>query len=124
MNLGWCDVCLDVKDIKEARAFYENLGFKAVEGSQEDNYFIMVNDSARVGLYQGCFEGFMLNFRGGDVMANAKQLKEKGLLVDSEAEESDGSVGATVIDPDGNIIYLNTHPSELNEEYQKKVAVL
>ncbi len=28
-------------------------------------------------------------------------------------KEPDGSIGATVEDPDGNLIYFNTHPNEL-----------
>ena len=124
MNLGWCDVCINVQDLEESRSFYETLGMEAVEGNFEEGYFVMVKDSARIGLYKGHGVGFMFNFRGGDVMTNAEALKTKGLVFDSGPTiEKDGSAGATVFDPDGNIIYLNTHPDELEPDYQKKVRV-
>jgi len=66
----------------------------------------------------------MLNFRGGDVMQNVEALTEKGLEFDSGPTlEKDGSAGAMITDPDGNTIYLNTHPDELDPAYQKKVLI-
>jgi hypothetical protein len=51
----------------------------------------------------------MLNFRDADVFAVAGELKRRGIQMKSDAaRESDGSVGATFEDPDGNLIYLNT----------------
>ena len=32
MDLGWCDVCLNVQDVAVTRAFYEKLGFRVVDG--------------------------------------------------------------------------------------------
>lgn len=125
MNLGWLDVCLNVEDVAVSRTYYEKLGFQTVEGNADEGYWVMTNGTARIGLYTGAFEGFMLNFRGEDVMANAEALAAKGLAIDSgPALETDGSAGATLIDPDGNIIYLNTHPSERDPAYQKKIGVL
>lgn len=125
MNLGWCDVCLNVQDLATTRTFYEKLGMKAVEGNAQDGYWIMTNGTARIGLYKGHIDGFMLNFRGGDVMQNVEALTEKGLEFDSGPTlEKDGSAGAMITDPDGNTIYLNTHPDELDPAYQKKVGVL
>ena len=125
MNLGWCDACLNVKNLKSSRAFYEELGLKVAEGNWEDKYFVMYNGAIRIGLYEGHFEGFMVNFRGGDVLANAKLLEEKGLTLQGDLNvEQYESNAATFLDPDGNIIFLNTHPDELSAEYQKKIGVL
>lgn len=125
MNLGWCDVCLNVQDLQASREFYEKLGLEAVDGSEKSGYWLMVKGATRIGLYHAAFEGLMLNFRGGDVMANGQALQASGLALDSGPEiESDGSAGAMLKDPDGNLIYLNTHPDELDPDYQKKVGIL
>lgn len=125
MKLGWCDVCLNVQDLAASRTFYEKLGLRAVEGNAEDGYWVMANASARVGIYTGAFEGFMLNFRGGDVMANAKALQANGITFESGPTAVEGGGGsASLRDPDGNIIFLDTHPDELDPEYQKKIGVL
>ena len=124
MKLGWCDVCVDVKDLKVSRDFYESLGFRVAEGSYDKSYFVMRQGSARIGRYQGHIERMMLNFRGGDVAANAKALKAKGLVFEDEvAVGEDGSKSLALNDPDGNIIFLDTHPTELEPDYQKKIGV-
>jgi len=125
MKLGWCDVCLNVQDLETSRKFYEILGLEVVEGDAKRKYYVLKNDSIRVGIYKEAFEGFMLNFRGGDVLANSAILKERGLEFYSEPTEGkDGGASATILDPDGNMIFLDTHPDELEPEYQKKVGVL
>jgi len=125
MKLGWCDVCLNVKDLEASKNFYETLGLEIVEGNAEQKYYVLKNDSVRVGLYKEAFEGFMLNFRGGDVLANSAILKEKGLeFYSGPTEGKEGGASATILDPDGNMIFLDTHPVELSPEYQKKVGVL
>ena len=125
MELGWCDICLNIKDLKASRTFYEKLGFKIAEGNKEDKYFVMYNQKARIGLYEGHFEGFMINFRGGDVKANVKTLQDNGLSLTSDLKETeDGSIAATLYDPDGNMIFLNTYPVEKDEAHQKKIGVI
>ena len=125
MKLGWCDVCLNVEDLEASKNFYETFGFEVVEGDVKRKYYVMKNGTARIGLYKEAFEGFMLNFRGGDVLANSAELKEKGVDFHSGPEEGkDGGASAMILDPDGNMIFLDTHPDELEPEYQKKVGVL
>lgn len=125
MNLGWCDVCLNVEDLDASRKFYEKLGLQLVEGNEDDGYFVLYNDAIRIGLYKGHFEGFMFNFRGGDVLENARALQEKGLVLESgPTPGKEGGGSATLHDPDGNIIFLDTHPDELDLAYQKKIGVL
>ena len=57
MKLGAFPVCLSVKDIKSSKEYYEKLGFNAFAGSMAQNYQIMKNDNARIGLFQGMFQG-------------------------------------------------------------------
>lgn len=50
MRLGNFSVSLTVKDIAASRAFYEKLGFRARGGNQAQNWLIMQNDTATIGL--------------------------------------------------------------------------
>jgi len=125
MKLGWCDVCINVKDLEASKKFYETLGLEVMEGNAEQGYFVLKNDAVRIGLYKGHFEGFMFNFRGGDVLTNSAALKERGLeFYSGPTEGKEGGASATILDPDGNMIFLDTHPDELSPEYQKKVGVI
>lgn len=62
MQLGNFSVSLAVKDIAVSRAFYEKLGFTVWGGDQEQNWLILKNGSAVVGLFQGMFERNILTF--------------------------------------------------------------
>ena len=57
IKLGAFSVSLSVKDLTVSKKFYENLGFQQFAGSMEQNYLIMKNDKAIIGLFQGMFEG-------------------------------------------------------------------
>jgi len=65
MKLGAFSISLSVKDLKTSKEFYEKLGFSAFAGSMEQNYLIMKNDNALIGLFQGMFEGNILTFNPG-----------------------------------------------------------
>lgn len=113
MQLGWCEICLNVRSIDRSLAFYTELGFRQVGGSVRHGWAVLAYGACRIALYEGHIDRNMLNFRGGDVEAIARMLKEKGIALASDASrEADGSVGATVEDPDGNLLYFNTHPDE------------
>jgi catechol 2,3-dioxygenase-like lactoylglutathione lyase family enzyme len=113
MELGWCDVCLPVKDVTASRDFYSKLGFRVVEGKIEEGWQVMTNDDLRVGLYKGHTDEMMLNFRGGDVFANAEALKAKELVFEKgPVLERDQSAAVILRDPDGNAIFLTTAPGE------------
>lgn len=114
INLGRFELCLSVRDIKKSLAFYEKLDFQKVEGDLEEGWVILQQGNTRLGLYSGHFEKNLLNFRGGDVFGIAHAFKERGLTLKSDAAvEPDGSAGATIEDPDGNLIYFNTYPDEM-----------
>jgi predicted enzyme related to lactoylglutathione lyase len=122
MQLGAFSVSLSVKDIHVSKTFYENLGFSVFAGDLEKNYLIMKNGNSLIGLFQGMFEGNILTFNPGwdenahkltefsDIRAIQKEIKSKGIKLESEAEEtSTGPASLMVMDPDGNAILLDQH---------------
>ncbi|AOM80251.1 VOC family protein [Pedobacter steynii] len=122
MKLGAFSISLSVKDINASKSFYENLGFRVFAGSLEQNYLIMKNGNALVGLFQGMFENNILTFNPGwdenaanlpsfdDVRTIQKQLKDKGVSIMGEADESSsGPASFMVTDPDGNTILFDQH---------------
>ncbi len=120
MDLGWCDVCLRVASAKASREFYEKLGFRRVEGDDDDGWAVMTNGEVRLGLYHPEHmgeSGFSLNFRGGDVVANVKALQEKGLTITKGPVQGQrGGWSAWLHDPDGNTVFLDTEPGEAKLE--------
>lgn len=128
MKLGAFSMSLSVKDLKTSKEFYEKLGFNAFAGSMEQNYFIMKNENALIGLFQGMFQGNILTFNPGwdenagnienfdDIREIQKQLKNIGLKLISEADETtEGPASLMLTDPDGNVILLDQHRNELHK---------
>ena len=122
MKLGAFSISLSVKDLKKSEEFYKKLGFTAFAGSMGQNYLIMKNDKALIGLFQGMFQGNILTFNPGwdenaknlenfdDIREIQKQLKSSGLLLTSEADEkTEGPASLMLTDPDGNVILLDQH---------------
>jgi len=124
MKLGAFSVSLNVKDINVSKSFYENLGFQQLGGDITQNWLIMKNEDCIIGLFQGMFEKNILTFNPGwnqnaenvepftDVRDLQKQLKEKGINLLTEADEStEGPAYITIEDPDGNQILIDQHRS-------------
>jgi catechol 2,3-dioxygenase-like lactoylglutathione lyase family enzyme len=122
MKLGAFSISLAVKDLQASKIFYENLGFTAFAGKMEMNYLIMKNGNALVGLFQGMFPNNILTFNPGwdenanlqesfdDVRAIQKQLKNKNIKLDTEADESTtGPASIMLTDPDGNVVLFDQH---------------
>jgi catechol 2,3-dioxygenase-like lactoylglutathione lyase family enzyme len=122
MKLGAFSISLSVKDLKTSKEFYEKLGFNAFAGSVEQNYLIMKNDNALIGLFQGMFQGNILTFNPGwnenakniekfeDIRDIQKRFKNSGLTLTSEADEkTKGPASLMLSDPDGNVILLDQH---------------
>lgn len=122
MKLGAFSVSLSVKDIRASKQFYENLGFVVFGGGLDQNYLIMKNGNALIGLFQGMFEGNILTFNPGwdenahnmeefdDVRSIQRQLKNKGISINPEADEnSSGPASFMVTDPDGNLLLFDQH---------------
>ena len=121
-TLGAFSVSLAVKDLAASREFYEKLGFKEVGGEAAQNWLILRNGSVTIGLFQGMFEQNILTFNPGwdaqaqpvaeytDVREHQRRLKEKGLILASEADEStNGPASLMLMDPDGNPILIDQH---------------
>ncbi len=122
MKLGAFSISLSVKDLQASKEFYEKLGFSVFAGSMEQNYLILKNGNALIGIFKGMFEGNILTFNPGwdenakniedfdDVRAIQKQLKKDNIPLISEADENtSGPASLMLKDPDGNIILLDQH---------------
>ena len=122
MELGAFSISLAVKDIEASKRFYEKLGFTIFAGDQSQNWLIMKNGEYAIGLFQGMFEKNMLTFNPGwdsdaqqlkaftDVRELQRQLKDRGIALMSEADESStGPASFMTVDPDGNPILFDQH---------------
>jgi len=122
MKLGAFSISLNVKDIHKSKRFYESLGFVEFGGNIEMNYLIMKNENTLIGLFQGMFNNNILTFNPGwdsnantleqfdDVRDIQKQLRDKGLKLENEADEqSNGPASIMISDPDGNSILIDQH---------------
>ncbi len=122
MKVGAFSVSLNVKDLAASQQFYEQIGFTVFAGSMKQQYLIMKNGNALIGLFHGMFSKTILTFNPGwdenaqkldgfdDVRKIQQQLKSKGVKLDTEADEqSKGPASITLTDPDGNSILFDQH---------------
>ena len=122
MELGTFSVSLAVKDIEASKLFYEKLGFAVFMGNQSQKWLILKNGDHVIGLFQGMFDKNVLTFNPGwnsdaqklkeftDVRALQRQLKDRGLTMSAEADESTtGPASFMIVDPDGNTILVDQH---------------
>ena len=122
MELGAFSISLKVKDIKKSVEFYEKLGFTYKAGNIDQNWIVLKNGNTVIGLFQGFIEENTLTFNPGwdqsasevnpftDVREIQKKLKEKGMKVDREANETTkGPEYIVLTDPDGNSILIDQH---------------
>jgi predicted lactoylglutathione lyase len=122
LEFGNFSVSLAVKDIKASMAFYQKLDFKQVGGKLEQNWVVLQNGTARIGLFQGMFEKNILTFNPGwtkdketmtdfqDVRELQRTLKARGLTLAPEADvTTTGPAYFEVSDPDGNTLLVDQH---------------
>ena len=122
MSLGAFSISLAVKDLAASSDFYEKLGFKVAGGDAQQNWLIMKNGDNVLGLFQGMFKENILTFNPGwdqngndldsfaDVREIQRELKEQGIKLDSEADDSTtGPASIMLTDPDGNQILIDQH---------------
>jgi catechol 2,3-dioxygenase-like lactoylglutathione lyase family enzyme len=127
MKLGAQSISLNVKDLKTSKVFYENMGFTVLGGDIDQNYLIMKNGNALIGLFQGMFEGNIITFNPGwdesgqntdpfdDVREIQAQLESNGISLDMKADENtQGPASIMLKDPDGNVILIDQHRESLN----------
>lgn len=122
MELGNFSVSLAVKDIEASKQFYEKLGFTVFCGDQSQNWLMMKNGELNIGLFQGMFDKNVLTFNPGwnhaaqavtdftDIRELQRQLKNRGITMITEADESStGPAAFMIVDPDGNPILVDQH---------------
>ncbi len=122
MDLGTFSISLAVKDLSASRVFYEKLGFTMIGGDPAQNWLILRNGDATIGLFQGNLEQNVMTFNPGwsrngehpevftDIRDLQKQLKAEGLTLMSEVDESTtGPASLMIVDPDGNTILIDQH---------------
>jgi lactoylglutathione lyase len=122
MDLGTFSISLSVKDIDASRAFYERFGFEVFGGDATQNWLILKNSTAVIGLFQGMFEKNTLTFNPGwdsnatrldaftDIRELQRHLKAHGVELATEADENTtGPASFVAIDPDGNPILVDQH---------------
>lgn len=122
MNLGTFSVSLAVKDIRASEAFYTKLGFSKMGGDIEQNWLILSNGTATIGLFQGMFDSNILTFTPGwnadmtpadpfdDVRDIQKQLEAEGIELQSRVDADSTGPGHFMLrDPDGNTILVDQH---------------
>ncbi len=122
LPLGAFSVSLAVKDLEASRAFYEKLGFEPVGGDAAQNWLVLRNDHAIIGLFKGMFESNILTFNPGwgtskeelaefkDVRELQRELKQRGIALIQETDPSGEGIGSVVLaDPDGNVILIDQH---------------
>ena len=122
MKLGNFCICLTVKDLAVARAFYEKFGFAPVSGDATKGWLVLKNEDTKIGLFQGMFEKNMLCFNPGwdsnaqplaeftDVREIQRELVARGIALDARADETTtGPAYIMATDPDGNPILIDQH---------------
>lgn len=122
MKLGAFSVSLRVRNLAASRAFYEKLGFEAFGGNADQNWLILKNGDAVVGLFEGMLEENMLTFNPGwnqearpepgtgNVRDLQRHLRREGVALLTETDENGTGPGHFMLrDPDGNLILVDQH---------------
>lgn len=109
MELGRFSVSLNVKDIKKSKEFYLGLGFEVIAGVEDQNWLILGNGDAKIGIFQGMFENNIMTFNPKDIKPIHKLLDEQGIEYSRQFEGEDYPKMAAFKDPDGNDILIDQH---------------
>lgn len=111
-----------MKDLAASREFYRKLGFEPAGGNLSQNWLILRNGSATIGLFCGMFERNLLTFNPGwdaqcaaleqftDVREIQRQLEADGVTPVKRADDGgSGPDSFVVVDPDGNPVLVDQH---------------
>lgn len=98
------------------------MGFTYKGGNIDQNWIVLKNENAVIGLFQGMFEGNIITFNPGwdgnaqnleafdDVRTIQEHLRNEGIALTSESgKQSEGPAYITLTDPDGNNILIDQH---------------
>ena len=123
LDLGAFSVSLNVADLEASQRFYEALGFVVTGGDADQNYLILRNGEAMLGLFHQVFEGGnILTFNPGltgrmervreftDVREIEQRLRDAGVEIGDAVAPDAGDRGPahiTLTDPDGNAILID-----------------
>src|SRR5262249_29305081 len=106
---------LNVSDMKQSLAFYENiLGFKRAEWG--DDNFTSINKD-KTGIYlcksgQGNAGTWIWIGFGGDIFKLHEQLKSKNVIIKLPPTNFSWAYEMQIEDPDGHILRFGTDPNE------------
>jgi len=115
MNTGTFSLSLAVSDIDKSLTFYSQMGFTVIDGGHTNPGFpdsetmkwrILENESVKLGLFQGMFEGNILTFNPSDVKSIFEKLKING---NTFVQELNGGNVCMLQDPDGNMLMFEQH---------------
>lgn len=121
MRLGAFSISLNVIDLKKSHAFYEKLGFRVIGGVLDQNWLIMKNGDAVIGLFEGVIDANILTFNPGfnqegkahdpfeDVRQIHRKLREEGIDHQAIIHKPEGPAHLKLVDPDGNHILIDQH---------------
>lgn len=115
MNTGTFSLSLAVSDIDKSLTFYSQMNFTVIDGghinpgfpdSETMKWRILENESVKLGLFQGMFEGNILTFNPSDVKSIFEKLKNNG---NTFVQELNGGNVCMLQDPDGNMLMFEQH---------------
>jgi catechol 2,3-dioxygenase-like lactoylglutathione lyase family enzyme len=109
VDLGTFSVSLAVKDLQASMAFYAHLGFAPIAGEPENNWVILKNGDAKIGLFQGMFEDNLMTFNPTDARGIEAHLRAQGIEPVTATEGDSGPAHFVLQDPDGNTLLVDQH---------------
>jgi len=109
MDLGNFSVSLAVADLDASMAFYKVFGFEQIAGEPAQNWIILGNGDAKIGLFKGMFNENLLTFNPPDARAVRSAVKAADIALENETDPGEGPNHFVVKDPDGNTILVDQH---------------
>lgn len=124
LGLGRFQYCLNVKDLDASEAFYKTLGFQQVSGVKAEGWLVLRKEDCELGLFKSGERKSLMNFRGGNVHEIVNTLSANGYAFKSaNTDAASGSGSAVLEDPDGNVLFFDSLPEEI-EDYKGQRPLL
>jgi len=121
MHLGNFSVSLSVKDLQKSLKFYQTLCFEQVSGDIAENWLVLQNGSARIGLFQDIIDENLLTFNPKwnenkqttadmeDVREIAQKMTTAGFSPEESSLDGEGPAYFYLKDPDGNKLLFDQY---------------